>query len=146
MTAIDIHTGQFGSDVLVDPSPETADLLRLLPLTYFRDNGIHTMDFSTWAGAERHYLQSEREHLDKITDQIERYGVLTRVEIAWYGPGYQPHMYNGHHRIVALRRLGWTHAPHRWFDSSVRHHNEPAWQHQTLPWIPQETESRDSHE
>lgn len=141
MTAIDIHTGQFGPDVLVDPSPETAELLRLLPLTHFRDDGIHTMDFRTWAGAERHYLQSQRDHLDEITDQIERYGVLERVEISWHGPGYLPHIYNGHHRVVVLRRLGWTHAPYRWLDSSAPMYGEPTWQRRALPWTPPQTES-----
>lgn len=141
MTVIDIHTGQFGPDVLIDPSPATAELLRLLPLTYFCDDGIHTMDFRTWAGAKSHYLQDERDHLDKLTDQIEQYGVLERIEIAWHGPGYLPHIYNGHHRVVILRRLGWTHVPCRWFDSSVRPQGEPVWERRALPWTPSERPS-----
>lgn len=141
MNTVDINPGQFGPDVLIDPPPETAALLRLLPLTYFSDDGIHTMDFRTWLGAETHYLAIEREYLDKITDQIERYGVLERIEISWHGPGHLPHMVNGHHRVVILRRLGWTHIPYRWFDSSILTYDDPAWQRRALPWTPSDTES-----
>lgn len=142
MTTVDIHTGQFGPDVLVTPSPETVELLRLLPLTYFSNDGIHTMDFRTWAGAENHYLVREREYLDKLTDQIERYGVLDRIEISWHGPGYLPHICNGHHRVVILRRLGWTHAPYRWYDATKQWLGaEPQPETCPLPWTPPDTES-----
>lgn len=136
MSTFDATTAQFGPELLISPSAETAEQLRLLPLVYFSDDGIHTMDYRTWDGAERHYLESEREHLDKLTGQIQKYGILDRIEIAWHGPGYLPHMYDGHHRIVILRRLGWTHAPYRWWNPGARTFGDIRWETAPFPWTP----------
>lgn len=135
---VDIHTGQFGPDVLVNPSPEIAELLRLRPLTHFRDDAIHSMDYGSWAASERRYLSVERESFSKLVDQIEKYGLLERIEIDWHGPGYLPRINNGHHRVIALRQLGWTHIPYRWYDATkVRLiGEEPRPENGPLPWAP----------
>lgn len=138
---LDIHTGQFGPDVLIDPDPEAAWLLRLLPLDWFHDNGIYALDYGTWAATESHYLAYEREQLDKLRSQIDRWGLLERIEISWHGPGYLPRMCNGHHRVVILRQLGWTHAPYRWYDATKQWLGaEPQPETGPLLWTPPTTE------
>jgi hypothetical protein len=133
---LDLHPGQFGPALLTDPAPEVVERLRLLPLDWFRDDAIHSMDYGSWAASEHRYLSVERERFDKLTDQIEKYGLLDRVEISWHGPGYLPHIGNGHHRVIALRRLGHTHAPYRWYNPTRRAFGEFVMETGPLPWTP----------
>jgi len=99
---------------LRDPTPEQLRRRLIVPLSRFNDNDICSMDYSSWKATEYWYDTDakERAKVQRLMASIELHGLRERVEIRYDGG---PIMANGHHRIVALRRLGWTHVPYRWY-------------------------------
>lgn len=103
----------------------------VMSLDRFNDLDIACMDFDSWRGAESVLTSSryrhrdlwvddtpvrEGEYLDELVGSIRDDGLKTPVEIMWWGPGTGMCMYDGHHRIIALKRLGFTEVPYRWFN------------------------------
>lgn len=104
---------------LRDPSPEQLKRRLIVPLSRFNDDDIQSMDYSSWRATENWYEwdRRERNKIRDLMDSIELHGLREKIEIRYDGG---PIMANGHHRIVALRKLGWTHVPYRWYVPDAR--------------------------
>lgn len=104
---------------LRNPTPEQLNRRLIVPLSRFNDQDICAMDYSTWKATEDWYEWDPRERIKikKLMESIELHGLRTKIEICYDGG---PAVADGHHRIVALRKLGWTHVPYRWFVPDMR--------------------------
>lgn len=105
----------YGEDFLNNPSPDFLKRRNLVPLTRFADDDIRSMDYSSWRATEGRYEwhPEERKKMEELIESIHWEGLRTKVEIMCRGSALN--VADGHHRVVALRKLGWTHVPYRWY-------------------------------
>lgn len=105
----------YGESILNNPSPGILRRCHLVPLARFVDDDIAAMDYPSWRATEDRYAWhwEERKKMEELIDSIRWEGLRTKVEIMARGAALN--VADGHHRIVALRTLGWTHAPYRWY-------------------------------
>lgn len=90
----------------------------LLPISRFHDHDIGSFDFDTWGLTFRRYEHdwAEREKIEQLIDDIECNGLKGKIEIMKRGLYF--YVGDGHHRIAALMKMGWTDPiPYRWTDT-----------------------------
>lgn len=101
---------------LRNPPEEFLRRRQIVALTRFNNDDIVSGDHETWGAAEAWYAgYTENRRIERLMRSIESEGLRTKIEIRWDGPGTPLMLTNGHHRVMALRRLGWTHVPYRWY-------------------------------
>lgn len=121
----------YTEDMLKHPPPEVLKRRLIAPLSRFHDDDIMSFDYGTWRSTESQYDFREKERLNGLMDNIERKGLTTRIDLMLRGE----HLYvaNGHHRVVALKRLGWTHIPYRWYTVPFRRLSAPCYNRHRIP-------------
>jgi hypothetical protein len=73
------------------------------------------MDYDSWKATASRYEwhPDERKKMEELIESIRWEGLRNKVHIVARGALFN--VADGHHRVVALRRLGWTHVPYRWY-------------------------------
>lgn len=90
-----------------------------VPISRFHDHDIGSFDFDSWGQTFRRYEYrwEECEKIEALTDDIERNGLKGKIELMKRGQYF--YVGDGHHRIAALMKMGWTDPiPYRWTDTS----------------------------
>lgn len=105
----------YDESFLNNPTPDILRRRHLVPLTRFADDDIASMDYDSWRATESRYEwhPRERKKMEELIESIRWEGLRNKVEIMARGTALN--VANGHHRVVVLRKLGWTHVPYRWY-------------------------------
>lgn len=120
--------------MLRDPGPDLLARRKIVSLSRFNDDDIRPMDYDSWRSTESRYQYDydERKKIELLTEDIERNGLRKKIEIMRRGDALN--VCDGHHRVVVLKALGWTHIPYRWFIPDVRSTwHGPRYQRHHLP-------------
>ncbi|MDJ0463059.1 ParB N-terminal domain-containing protein [Streptomyces sp. H27-C3] len=95
------------------------------------------MDYPSWRATEARYEwhPEERTKMEELIESIRWEGLRAKVEIM--ARGTTLNVANGHHRIVALRNLGCTHVPYRWYrmDRQPLHREQTWYERAMLPAV-----------
>lgn len=116
----------YTSSWLKDPSPAYLRRRLIVSLDRFTDDDIASFDYGSWNRTETAYSYPQAAaEMENLIADIECNGLRKKIEIMLRGDFL--YVADGHHRVVALKRLGWTHVPYRWFTTTMcRNHPQRA--------------------
>lgn len=105
----------YDESFLNNPPPDILRRRHIVPLARFSDDDVASMDYDSWKATASRYEwhPDERKKMEELIESIRWEGLRNKVHIVARGALFN--VADGHHRVVALRRLGWTHVPYRWY-------------------------------